>query len=66
MNTLINRNYQAVVAMGLITSETTDQEFYEKLYEEINEAINEFMFGNPDAMYREIADAVKNESRVKQ
>lgn len=41
MNTLQKRNYDAVVARGLITKETTDKQFLNKLEEDFYEAMAE-------------------------
>lgn len=44
MKNLIEENYKSIVKRGLITEETKEQEFIDKIYEEVNEleeAVNE-------------------------
>jgi len=56
MQSLITRNYQAVVNRGLITKHTTDEEFFGKLCEELKEVEDELIEGNEKEMYQELID----------
>jgi len=64
MKKLFKRNYDAVVNRGLITENTTDVDFLEKLKEETIETSNEvyskrmFNDNNPDLLHQEIADCL--------
>lgn len=58
MKHLIKRNYEAVVKRGLITPETTDYDFLEKLQEEIEEADEEISNFNETNLREEIGDCL--------
>ena len=55
---IINRNYQATVKRGLITPETTKQEFTVKMVEEIDELNYEICFEYSENEPVELADVI--------
>jgi NTP pyrophosphatase (non-canonical NTP hydrolase) len=58
MKQLIKRNYEAVVKRGLITPETTDLEFLNKLHEELEEVYEEIWHENEPNLREEIGDCL--------
>lgn len=54
---IYQRNYDAVVKRGLITENTTDFQFLNKLIEEIKE-VEETLYGEPEKTNEEIADVI--------
>lgn len=58
MQDLINRSYQAIVERGLITPETTWEDFNEKIKEEFQEMQVEYEDGNFEAYVHESLDLV--------
>lgn len=58
MKKLIERNYQSIVDRGLITPNTTNFEFYDKIHEELIELENEFYNYNIKCDEFELADII--------
>lgn len=58
MKQLIKRNYDAVVNRRLITKETRDNDFLEKLKEEVCEVEEEIFHCNEKYMREEIGDCL--------
>lgn len=58
IESLIQRNYEAVVNRGKITDKTTDQEFIDKLYEEVYECAHAWAEGNEHELYSELIDVI--------
>ena len=58
MKDLIKRNYKSIVNRGLITPDTTKQDFLNKLYEEINELEIEINNNNFENIKFELSDVI--------
>lgn len=57
MKTIINNNYDSTVKRGLINTNTTKQEFIDKLFEEIGE-LEEYYIENNKLDFEEISDII--------
>lgn len=55
---LINDNYDSIVKRGLITPNTTKQDFIDKICEEVNEFWSEVIERNDSGIKEELADII--------